>query len=374
VSGRVTGPACATDPFFTSSTSATGTVKCRPCSLAIADGDSILAEETADDILTDATTWEGVGTLVFNASGNYGDNSIFKGEWALGMPHGVGTLVTAQGLYIGEFANGKRTGRGRFLSKYGDESLGEFGDEIAWGHDAGAYAGKLNGRGIERSKVHGLTYEGDFSNGMWHGRGVLARASGDVYAGEFWQGAISGLGMMEFADGGEYVGEWSQDLRHGNGTMSFANGDIYEGEWANDAFSGYGEMLYVDGRVYRGLWADGLQTERGRLIDQRTGDVFEGEMSAGRRHGFGVMHYGNGDSYVGGWLDNMRHGDAVLHYADPDEQGAGYQMLATFMFDVARTRISALDDPDNVTGAALFMPTVLSDPDNVAGTRWGDQA
>ena len=68
-----------------------------------------------------------------------------------------------------------------------------------------------HGRGT-MTHVNGDKYEGEFKNGMHHGKGTYTWGSGpnkgDRYVGEFKDGNWNGKGTYTFKDGRKLVGEW----------------------------------------------------------------------------------------------------------------------------------------------------------------------
>jgi TPR repeat protein len=67
-------------------------------------------------------------------------------------------------------------------------------------------------------------YEGDVSDGKWHGHGTLAEPDGRVYVGEFRDGLRHGHGKQTFGDDGSYVGQFKAGEPHGPGTRTLADG------------------------------------------------------------------------------------------------------------------------------------------------------
>jgi hypothetical protein len=63
----------------------------------------------------------------------------------------------------------------------------------------------------------GDVYEGDFSDDVKHGDGVLTTSAGDVYTGDFKDDAISGMGAYVWATGDVYTGLWASGKMHGYG-------------------------------------------------------------------------------------------------------------------------------------------------------------
>ena len=248
--------------------------------------------------------------------------------------------------------------QGEFTSVTGDSLSGDWGDFGSYFPGTGTnWGGVLNGMGIAKYRANakvalralstglltpaqvgsaGGTYEGDWKDGEWHGKGAFSAANGDVYLGDFSRGRFHGRGMLHFHDGGFYKGDWFLGKKHGNGTFYYANGDLYEGGWVDDLKSGRGSMWFWDGSLYEGYWRMGLKQGWGRETIQRTGEVFEGQFRANLKHGNGVIHYGNGDAFHGRFVDGMRHGDGILHYADAMFADVGYTIKAGFMFDEPR--------------------------------------
>ena len=78
----------------------------------------------------------------------------------------VGQVTTPKGQkYIGEFRNGKQTGKGAYIYP------------------------------------HGLKYEGDFINGHYNGQGTLTQPDGAKYVGKFLNSKENGQGIEYGADG-----------------------------------------------------------------------------------------------------------------------------------------------------------------------------
>jgi hypothetical protein len=103
-----------------------------------------------------------------------------------------------------------------------------------------AYAGPCvnglaQGVGYARGRAE---YQGEFSAGMKHGKGVKSWPNGDRYEGEFVQDRKEGQGVYRYGRGpwaGErYEGEWLADRRQGYGAYRWPTGDVYRGPWEAD--------------------------------------------------------------------------------------------------------------------------------------------
>jgi hypothetical protein len=76
--------------------------------------------------------------------------------------------------------------------------------------------------------------EGGQSVQVRHGVGRCVYQHGRVYEGEWWNGVIHGRGTMTWTKSGRsYVGEWEGGKKHGVGTFTFYNGRKYTGKFEN---------------------------------------------------------------------------------------------------------------------------------------------
>lgn len=173
----------------------------------------------------------------------------------------------------------------------GDRYEGEFRD------------GLLHGRGVY-STSGGDRYEGEFRYDQREGRGSLKFSNGDRYVGEFRNDTITGRGTMLYSNGDKYVGEFTSGVRDGQGTMTFANGDVYKGDFKKDTRSGQGTYLFSDGSKYVGAFVAGKRHGTGHYFFA-DGSEFIGEFRDGRKWGLGVSVYPNGRRVKGYWRDDQ---------------------------------------------------------------------
>ena len=113
---------------------------------------------------------------------------------------------------------------------------------------------------------------------------------------------------MVFSDGDVYDGEWKDGMRHGKGRMTYSDGDIYDGEWMED--KGHGQCTYIrhDGHKYVGGWGENGSCGQGT----RSG-IWDGSNLI---QGSGVLRYDDGSWYDGEIRSNLRHGKGVYTLAD----------------------------------------------------------
>lgn len=230
---------------------------------------------------------------------------------------------------------------------------------------------------VELSKEHkGDFLDGEWRNGVLHGRGFYNVADGSKYAGEFESGNKHGQGTYTFSHGDKYVGEWKVDNFNGKGTYVFKSGEKYLGEFKDGKFHGQGIKTLPDGRRFEGIWDSNnfireakvnlpnfntnttSQTDRiasklppcpkpdysknddmerlshwnncwGRykveLHKDYRGDVLEGEWRNGSQNGQGSYTYANGDKYIGEFKDNTYNGQGTYTWATGDRYVGEYK-------------------------------------------------
>ena len=86
---------------------------------------------------------------------------------------------------------------------------------------------------------NGISYDGMWRNGCYHGEGAKV-----------------------YTDGGGYSGEWQEGLRHGKGTALYGGKwgyDRWQGPFVADKAHGEGVMHMADGRSIAFAFEDGEQ-------------------------------------------------------------------------------------------------------------------
>jgi hypothetical protein len=115
--------------------------------------------------------------------------------------------------------------------------------------------------------TNGARYEGEFRNGLPHGRGVYRYDDGGRYEGQLAAGKRQGSGVYTWASGAVYQGRFENDYRSGMGTMRYSDGRVFEGEWKhNEPFKG--RMRYPDGTTYEGSFFNAEPAGRGTFRDR----------------------------------------------------------------------------------------------------------
>jgi len=152
--------------------------------------------------------------------------------------------------YVGQMADGKRSGLGVLVYKDNDSQAGEWKDNV------------LNGRGAEHLS-DGPVYEGQWSNGVPAGLGVRDKPGSERAEGNFVAGRLEGLGTRRVLTEPTVTqtGEFKADMLDGLGVETLANGERYEGSFRNGKRNGFGQVIGPDERARASRWEDGKLVE-----------------------------------------------------------------------------------------------------------------
>ncbi len=119
--------------------------------------------------------------------------------------------------------------------------------ELQASYSGGCRDGKAEGLGTARGSA---VYVGEFREGRKHGRGVKTWPWGDRYEGEFADDAKHGMGIYTWGErsafaGDRYEGGFTNDRRNGYGVYVWASGDSYAGPWKDDAVAGRATPMMI---------------------------------------------------------------------------------------------------------------------------------
>lgn len=292
----------------------------------------------------------------------------FEGEFHYDKPHGWGKKVFTSGdRHEGTYVNGKREGWGQYLWCNGDKYTGNYKE------------GKMHGKGTFHW-ANGGSYVGQWRNGFIHGYGVRVDIVGDQIEGHFVNGQAHGWANKHFGCGDEYKGFFYRDRRAGYGLYNWASNGLAEGHWQPspdllaatpaaattlpvvDALSGsevlhglgvflsgssstthsvgleeatvgyrghfqygirvgLGEGFSGDGTTYSGGWLGGLKHGWGRQCGPGREDgtvawVYDGDFLNNMRHGQGMLVWADESTYTGEWANDLAHGTGCQRFLD----------------------------------------------------------
>ncbi|KAG5490379.1 hypothetical protein JKF63_00499 [Porcisia hertigi] len=279
---------------------------------------------------------DGRGRYTWASSG-----ASYDGDWKGGLPHGTG-VMSVPGVdgyeYVGEFKDGKRSGKGRCQFTNGRVYEGE------WRED------EMNGTGTLRgaSNLDDFTeYTGSFQSGIRSGpQGRCVYANGDVYDGSWAAGKRQGSG------------EWWLH-RSGTGAAAAARPLRYRGAFDRDAPQASSvaeaEIEYADGSLYTG-GTDAQMRRHGKGVHRlSSGDVFEGLFAQDRREGQGVLQGSDGTVCEGPWHHDQLNGDVRITFANPSSSFASASSCA-----------ASAGSPRGAASASIASLLRLSQPEHAA--------
>ena len=189
--------------------------------------------------------------------------------------HGFGILTSPKYVRKGTWRNGEFTGWCRESRINGDIFEGKYID------------GAIFGKGINKNHKGNL-YIGDFVDSKREGKGEL-KTKRIHYEGDFKYDKFNGKGKLEFVkEGHSYEGEFKNNEINGIGIFKWNNGDVYEGEMTNGKMNGYGKYTYSNGQVYEGNYVNGVKGGLGKLIYPNK-KIYEGEFKNGKPMGEGSI-------------------------------------------------------------------------------------
>lgn len=162
---------------------------------------------------------EGEGTLELSTPWGKGR---YVGAFKGGEFHGYGRLelpisFLAREVYVGDWREGERSGRGKHWNGQGNLYIGE------WEHD------KRNGQGSYFFKLP--RWEENEHTEFW------LKEHTENYTGQFVNDHYQGYGEYRWPDGQRYEGQFFASKKHGPGTFFYATGTRREQYWE------YGELV-----------------------------------------------------------------------------------------------------------------------------------
>ena len=107
-----------------------------------------------------------------------------------------------------------------------------FGGSVEY--EGAMWNGVPHGHGVHIStsgKFKGTKYVGEYIDGKPSGRGSVTFVNGATYIGEWKNGQFNGHGTFDGIDKRKYIGEWKDGNYYGQGTLITPDGGGFIGEW-----------------------------------------------------------------------------------------------------------------------------------------------
>jgi hypothetical protein len=204
-------------------------------------------------------------------------------------------------LYEGSTKNGVPWGTGILTMKNGETYIGCFENDLY------NRFGKLR---YSKNDIHDRKiYIGEFKNGPRHGKGRLEWTNGDIYEGEYQDNIKHGFAKEWYNNGNRFEGFFKDGQRSGNGTFTWLDGDKYIGAFTDGQLTGNGTYLFNPKKSvlrYEGEFKDWKHQNYG-IMDWRNGERYEGNWENDLRHGFGTQFSANRSIiYSGEWKNGTR--------------------------------------------------------------------
>lgn len=231
--------------------------------------------------------------------------------------NGIGMLKRKTGhIYIGEFLKNKQDGLGIYKNNSGEEIIGEFRDNFLEGigkisQKKNTYIGEvfknqLYGVG-EVIMNNGIRYRGLFNQGLLNGYGEIHNPKNESSTvGYFENGVIKGQGK-EIYGGLTYYGNFENGLKSGKGIIVQNGKCVFKGNWKNGKKSGFCHYELSDFHYFDGLVEIDQRQGSGKLTDKANGIIYTGEYIDDLKHGFGRME-AKDFLYVGDWYRGKKEG------------------------------------------------------------------
>ncbi|OMJ80335.1 hypothetical protein SteCoe_19433 [Stentor coeruleus] len=214
------------------------------------------------------------------------NDGTYTGELVNSKRHGIGTFCWSDGkFYEGQWESNIQCGYGRMRFNQEDIFEGQWKNDL------------MNGYGVLVSRS--FKYVGDWVNGKQSGKGIETWPDGSSFDGDFILGMKEGKGTLIFQDGSRYIGEFKANQLCGYGVYYWIDNKKYDGNWMNSKKHGKGLMTWPDGKYYDGNYVNDLQEGNGTYAVNEN-KKYMGEWKAGKKHGLGVIFH-KGKSRKGQW-------------------------------------------------------------------------
>ena len=153
----------------------------------------------------------------------------------------IGVKNYPEGKYEGELVNNMREGKGKLYYINNEKYMGKIyiGE---WKNDL------RNGKGVETWN-DGERFVGNFKNDKREGYGIYYYSNGDIYEGNYKNGKTEGFGVEYYSNGDKYEGRFKNGNKEGQGVYYFENGNREISFYHNDETIGKSVLLTVNNEI-----------------------------------------------------------------------------------------------------------------------------
>jgi antitoxin component YwqK of YwqJK toxin-antitoxin module len=122
-----------------------------------------------------------------------------------------------------------------------------------------------------------LKYQGGYAFKNYHGYGNLFINNNESYEGEFVDGIYDGRGTYYWKNGNvKFVGNWKNNKRHGKGKIYENNSLIFNGMWKDNHKNGIGQEFENGSLIFDGIWKNDKKNGYGKEYDDVENLIKEG--------------------------------------------------------------------------------------------------
>ena len=142
--------------------------------------------------------------------------------------------------------------------------------------------GEAHGKGILTTKSgKGEKYEGEFYEGLAHGKGISVDKEGNKYEGAFKNGYREGNGRIYFSNGDQFIGYFKNNVKNGKGSFYFNNGNIFDGYFIEDKPNSFCKFKIKDGKEFRTNYERGVKNGKETVLGKNREVLEENEWKNG---------------------------------------------------------------------------------------------
>lgn len=181
-------------------------------------------------------------------------------------------------------------------------------------HTGKAVSGNIeNGNGIKLYTLKdslvdvGWKYNGSFINGLESGKGILYNKIGKIiYNGDWTNGSFHGFGKL-YSNTTKYEGQFTNGKKNGKAILwDFSDSTKYEGDFKNNLKEGFGKMTLNDGNRSEGYYKKDIMDGRAKFYDSSNTLLFDGMYKDAKYNGQGTLYIKEG-----GRIEGLFYGDKV---------------------------------------------------------------